>query len=52
VRDDSTNNTGKITRCEGDTELSGLAVGFFGFGEDVGVEELDNLSKKKNLAIV
>lgn len=49
MRDDSANNTSEITGREGNTELSSLAIGFFGFGEDVGVEELDDLLKEEEL---
>jgi hypothetical protein len=41
VRDDGAENTGDVTGGEGDSELSGLAVGVLGVGEHVGVEGLD-----------
>lgn len=49
VGDDGTDNTSEVTRGEGDTELSSLAVSFLGLSENLGVEELDNLLEEEEL---
>jgi len=49
VGDDGADNTGEVTRGEGDTELGALAVGLLGFSEDVGVEQLDDLLEEEEL---
>jgi hypothetical protein len=49
VGNDGANDTREVTRTEGDSELSGLAVGFFRGGEDVSVEELDDLLEEVEL---
>ena len=49
VGNDGANNTREVTRTEGDSELSGLAVGVLGVGEHVGVEELDDLLEEVEL---
>jgi len=49
VGDDGANNTGEITGTEGDSELSGFAVALFRSGEDVGVEDLDDLLEEVEL---
>ena len=43
VRHDSAEDTGPVTRHEGDHELEGLGVRVAGGGEDVGVEETHGL---------
>ena len=43
VRDDGADNTGEVTRREGDAELGGFAVGVFRCSEDVCVKQLDDL---------
>ena len=43
VRDDGADDTGDVTGRERDAELSALAVGALGLGENVGVERLDDL---------
>ena len=40
MRNNSAEDTSKVTRGEGDTQLGSLIVVFFAFGEDVVVEEL------------
>ena len=47
--DDGANDTGEVTGSECDSELSGLAVGVLRSGEDVRVEELDDLLKEVEL---
>jgi hypothetical protein len=49
VGNDGTNNTGKVSGAEGDSELSGFAVSFLRSGEDVGVEERDDLLEEVKL---
>ena len=49
VGDDGADDTGEVTGGEGDTELSTLAVGFFGGGEDVAVEEGDDVLEEEEL---
>ena len=49
MRDDGADDTGEVTGSEGDTELGRLAVGLLGRGEDVGVEELNNLLEEVEL---
>ena len=49
VRDDGADDTREVTGSKGDSELSGLAVGVLRSGEDVGVEELDNLLEEVEL---
>ena len=49
MRNDGTNNTGKITRGKGNSELSTFAISLLGFDKDMGIEELDNLLKEEEL---
>ena len=49
VRDDGADDTGEVTGGEGDTELSTLAVGVFGGGEDVAVEKGDDVLEEEEL---
>ena len=49
VGDDGANDTGEVTRSEGDSELSGLAVGVLRSGEDMGVEERNDLLEEVEL---
>jgi hypothetical protein len=49
VRDDGTDNSGQVSRGEGDRELSSLSVGVLWLGEDVLVEELDGLLEEVEL---
>lgn len=49
VRDDSADDTGKVTGGEGDTELRGLAVGIFRRGEHAAVEHLHNVLEEEEL---
>ena len=49
VGDDGADDTGDVTGGEGDTELHGLAVGVLGCGEDVLVEEADNVLEEEEL---
>ena len=47
--DDGANDTREITGSEGDSELSRLAVGVLRSGEDVRVEDLDDLLEEVEL---
>ncbi len=49
VGDDGTDDTSNVTRGKGDTELGTFRVGVLGFGEDVGVEQLDSLLEEVEL---
>lgn len=49
VGDDGADDTGEVTRGEGDTELGVLGVRVLGRGEDLGVEELDDLLEEEEL---
>ena len=49
VRDDGADDTREVTGSEGDSELSGLAVGVLRSSEDVGIEEFDNLLEEAEL---
>lgn len=47
--DDGADDTGEVTRREGDTELRALAVLRLGLGEDVRVEQRDDLLEEEEL---
>jgi hypothetical protein len=49
VGNDGANDTREVTGTEGDSELSGLAVALLRSGEDVCVEELDDLLEEVEL---
>ena len=49
VRDDGADNTCEVSGCKGDAELGALAVCGLGFGEDVCVEERDDLLEEEEL---
>ena len=49
MRDDSANDTGEVSRREGDAELRRLAVGVLRLSEDVGIELLHDLLETEEL---
>ena len=49
AEDDGADDTGEVAGGEGDTELRRLAVRLLGRGEDVGVEQLDDLLEEEEL---
>lgn len=49
VGHDGADDTGEVTRREGDAELGGLAVRLLGGGEDVAVEHLDDVLEEEEL---
>ncbi len=51
VGDNGADDTGKVARGEGHTELSALGVLGFGLGEHVRVEQLHHLLKEEELGL-